>query len=179
VVLRLLDPPHRPYPLPHDWEAGTDLEHFQMPLSSRIAALATSMLTLSVGLFAMCRAFRWRLTDEQVPWAMSALVALALAASPVGWTHYQVLQYPGVALLLAYLWRRRQWLQLSLALLLAGLLYPIPVAILGRYYDRYHAWTAYSPATLYVWTSVTPLASLCLVAMFVLCGLSTRAGKSA
>jgi hypothetical protein len=167
VVLRVLDPPRRPSALPHDWEAGTDLGHFQLPARSRMAALATSMVTLGMGLFVMLRAVRWRLTEEQLPWAMGALVALVLAASPVGWTHYQVLQYPGVALLLSAAWRQRQWLRLGVSLVPAGLLYPIPVAILTRYYFRYHAWTAYSPVTLYIWTSVTPLASLCLFAMFV------------
>jgi len=42
-----------------------------------------------------------RIREQQVPWVMAALVSLALVASPVSWTHYQVLEYPGVALLLS------------------------------------------------------------------------------
>jgi hypothetical protein len=167
VVLRILDPPRQVYPLPLDWVAGTDLQHFRLPLASSVAALATALLTLCAGLFALTRSVRNRLTEDQVPWAMAALISLALAASPVGWTHYQVLQYPGVALLLTYSWRRRQWMRLIVALALAGLLYPIPVSILGDYYLRYHAWTANSLSTLYVWTSVTPFASLGLFALFL------------
>ena len=39
---------------------------------------------------------------QQTPFAMAALISLSLAAAPVCWTHYQVMQYPGVALLLGY-----------------------------------------------------------------------------
>jgi hypothetical protein len=41
------------------------------------------------------------------------------------------------------------------------------VEILRAYYLRYQAWTANSPATLYFWTSVTPLASLAMFALFL------------
>jgi hypothetical protein len=167
VMLRVLDRPQVASPLPRNWEAGTDLEHFRLPLTARVAALTTALVTLCGGLYALARSVGYRLTGAQVPWAVAALVALALAGSPVGWTHYQVLQYPGVALLLIHVWRQRQWLQLIIALALAGLLYPIPVEILGAYYLRYHAWTANSVSTLYIWTSVSPVASLALFALFV------------
>ena len=69
--------------------------------------------------------------------------------------------------MLSHTWRRRKWAQLTVALALAGLLYPIPVDILRDYYYRYHAWTAHSLSTLYIWTSVTPFASLGMFALFL------------
>ena len=64
---------------------------------------------------------------------MAALVALALAASPVCWTHYQVLQYPGVAFLLCYASRTGRWGLLAAAFTCGALLYPLPVAVLTDY----------------------------------------------
>jgi hypothetical protein len=52
-------------------------------------------------------------------------------------------------------------------LVLAGLLYPIPAQILWAYYLRYNAWTAHSLVTIYLWTSVPPLASLTLFRKFL------------
>jgi hypothetical protein len=167
VVLRILDPPTQVYPLPVNWVEGPDLGRFRLPPVVSAAAVGVALLTLGAGMAALLRLVRTRLTEEQVPWAMAALTALVLAAAPVCWTHYQILQYPGVALLLTYCWRQRQWWQLGVALALAALLYPIPVAILSSYYYRYNAWTAHSLSTLYIWTSVTPIASLGLFGLFL------------
>jgi hypothetical protein len=167
VALRILDRPTQAYPLPSNWELGIDLYHFRLPLVYSVVSIVVALLTLGAGLFSLVRSVRFKLTEDQVPWAMAALVSLALAATPIGWTHYQVLQYPGAALLLSYTWRRRKWAQLAVALALAGLLYPIPVDILRDYYYRYHAWTAHSLSTLYIWTSVTPFASLGMFALFL------------
>ena len=43
----------------------------------------------------------------------------------------------------------------------------VPVAILTAYYQSHGGWTAASPATLYIWTSVTPVASLLLFGLLV------------
>jgi len=55
------------------------------------------------------------------------------------------------------------------AVVLGAMLYAVPVAVLRGYYERYGGWTAWSPATLFVWTSVTPVAALGLFGMFLLC----------
>lgn len=167
VVLRILDPPKQVYPLPQSWVDGTDLERFRMPIHLGLISIAVSLAVLLSGLYFLWRKVHFRLTPAQAPWVMAALLALALAASPISWTHYQVIQYPGVALLLIHLWRRRAWGTLIPAIVLASLLYPVPVKILGDYYERYHNWTAASLSTLYIWTSVTPLASLGLFVVFV------------
>jgi hypothetical protein len=172
VVLRLLDPAGRSYLLPRNWMLGTNLEHFRLPFALTAAGLAIALLTLGAGLFALTRSAGFRLREGQVRWAMAALVPLALVASPVAWTHYQVLQYPGVALLLIYTWRQRQWVQLIIVLALAALIYPIPIHVLDAFPRAYHDGNSLS--SLYIWTSVTPAASLGLFGMFV-----RRAGKAA
>jgi hypothetical protein len=49
----------------------------------------------------------------------------------------------------------------------AAFLYPLPVAVLRAYYVRSNSWPN-SPAVMYFWTSISPIASL------VLFGLITR-----
>ena len=120
-----------------------------------------------VGLALMTFVTKAHLSPEQLPYAMAALTSLSLAASPVCWTHYQIMQYPGIALLLCYALQKRQWRLLGITLPCAALLYPVPVAILTAYYEKYGKWTAASPMTLYVWTSVAPLAALALFGLLV------------
>jgi hypothetical protein len=120
-----------------------------------------------VGLAVLAFMLKCRLSTVQSPFVMAALISLSLAASPVGWTHYQVMQYPGVALLLFHTMRSRLWTMFAAALASAALLYPLPVAVLTAYYEKYGKWTAASPATLYFWTSVTPLAALALFWLLV------------
>jgi hypothetical protein len=171
AVLRLLDPAGRSYLLPRNWMLGTNLEHFRLPFALAMAGLAIALLTLGAGLFVLTRAAGFRLREDQARWAMAALVVLALVASPVAWTHYQVLEYPGVALLLIYTWRERQWMQFIAVMVLAAFIYPLPIRILDAFPQAYHDGS--SLGSLYIWTSVTPIASLGLFGMFV-----RRAGKA-
>jgi len=166
VVLRILDPPRRGIALPLNWLANS-LPDIHLTDAHRWVSLGVALAVFAAGVAALAVAARGKLSCRQVPWAMAALVALGLAASPVCWTHYQVMQYPGMALLLAHAWRRGLWNTLAAALACGACLYPLPVAILRGYYQRYGAWTAASPATLYIWTSVTPLACLVLFWLFV------------
>jgi hypothetical protein len=76
------------------------------------------------------------------------------------WTHYQILQYPGVALLLADSIRRRAWGMLAAVIACFALAYQLPQAILTAYHDQHSGWTTASPALLYIWTSVAALACL-------------------
>ena len=110
---------------------------------------------------------------------MAATVSLALAAAPICWTHYQVMQYPGLALLLAATIHDRKWVSAGFALAFGALLYPLPVAVLRSYYEHYGAWTAASPATLYIWTSVTPIACLGLFVLFLVQMTATNTRKTA
>jgi len=171
AALRLLDPERRTFIVPSNWMVGTNLEHFRLPPALAAVGLAVALLTLAVGLFAIIWSAGIRIRDEQMPWVMAALVSLALVAAPISWTHYQVLEYPGVALLLIYAWRHRQWRQLAAVLALATLIYPLPIHMMDTIS---HNWTANSFATVYIWTTVPPVASVALFSLLV-----RRAARSA
>ncbi len=175
VVLRAMDPPKQGGPLPEDW--STDIPYLRLPDSHRWIAMASSAITLLVGFAVLAivlrRSSRFNpltpgpLTDMMTPEPLvtAALVSLSLAASPVCWTHYQMLQYPGVALLLSLAARSRRWVLVATALVLGSLLYPLPVSVLTDYYTTYGKWTVSLP-TFYFWTSITPVASLALFGLF-------------
>jgi hypothetical protein len=74
------------------------------------------------------------------------------------------MQYPGVALLVAYAARRKYWWLLGIGAASAALLYPIPVAVLRAYYERMNNWPN-SPVLMYFWTSIPAIASLVLFAL--------------
>jgi hypothetical protein len=171
VVLRTLDPERRDFVVPTHWMLGTNLEHFRLPLVLAVAGIAVALITLTIGLAAIVWSAGMRIREQQVPWVMAALVSLALVASPVSWTHYQVLEYPGVALLLIHAWRHRHWAQLAAALALATLIYPLPIYMMDTLSQH---WTTDSFPAVYFWTTVPPVASLALFAMFV-----RRASQSA
>jgi Na+-transporting methylmalonyl-CoA/oxaloacetate decarboxylase beta subunit len=76
------------------------------------------------------------------------------------------MQYPGVALLLYYAIRRGDWPRLLISLACSVLLYPLPDAVLRHYYHQQERWPD-APGPMYLWTSVTPLASLFLFGLLL------------
>ncbi len=163
VALRALDPPREGMPFPRNWEIGNDAPSLQLPLRDRVVSLSVAAVTFFGGTALVFFTTRGRLSSAGVPWAMAAFVALSLASLPYAWTHYQLFQYPAVAMLLCYLWRSRRWGLGAFVLVCGALLYPLPVAVLRRYYEqRGGSWAPAAPVTLFFWTSVAPLASLAL-----------------
>jgi hypothetical protein len=153
--------------MPNDWITGNGLPGLRLSTNQRALSAGVALITLTLGCLVFVVRLRGRLTLPQVPLAGAAIMALAVVASPVSWTHYQVMQYPGIALLLGYAVRRRLWWLLGAALLCAAFLYPVPVAVLRAYYMRNNSWPN-SPAVMYFWTTISPVASL------VLFGLMTQ-----
>ncbi|HUA62866.1 MAG TPA: glycosyltransferase family 87 protein [Verrucomicrobiae bacterium] len=169
VVLRAMDSPGRGAKLPHDWEFGNGTEGTRLSWGRKLISAGVAAAILLAGIVALAVRCRGRLSAEQAPWASAALISLGVAASPISWTHYQLLQYPGLAMLLCHAASKRRWGLAAVAVVLGAMLYAVPVAVLRAYYERYGGWTAWSPATLFVWTSVTPVAALGLFGMFLLC----------
>jgi hypothetical protein len=161
VALRIYEPFRFGKPMPLDWITGNGLQTLELSSMQRLVSLGVALTTLILGCLILAMRVRFKLSARQVPLASAAVVALALAASPVCWTHYQVMQYPGVALLLAYAARRKYWWLLGIGTASAALLYPIPVAVLRAYYDRMNHWPD-SPMVMYFWTSIPAIASLVL-----------------
>ena len=160
VVLRILDPYTRGASLPHNWEFGHEAALLQLAPALRWISVSAAIVTLSAGIVALLLVCRGRLSREQMPWAMIGLVSLSLAAAPVCWTHYQILQYPGVALLLIHSIHLRAWRMTAVVIACFALAYQFPQAALTNYYDQHGGWTDVSPAMLYTWTSVPAFACL-------------------
>jgi hypothetical protein len=159
TVLRVMDPPESNGKLPRSWEFGNSAASLHLPLAQQVASAASSLAVLLSGAIVLIWSSRGRLTREQLPIAMAGFLSLSLAAAPLCWTHYQILQYPGVALLLGLAVQRRRWKVAAVVLTCGALLYPIPVAALTHYYHQY-GWTAAVPWQLYLWMSATPAACL-------------------
>jgi len=167
VALRIADPPVSPARLPVDWEFGNTAPGARLPRGQRYLSAGVAAGLLLAGVAALVIVCRGRLNPAQAPWAAAALISLAVAASPISWNHYQILQYPALALLLYRAAAERRWLLGACAAVLGASLYQIPRAVLLAYYLRHNGWSASSPATLYVWTSVAPLAALALYAVLL------------
>jgi hypothetical protein len=162
VALRIANPPMSPARIPQSWEHGTGPRGVHLPRGQRWLSAGIAAGTLLAGLAALLAVCRGKLGAAQAPWAAAALISLGVAASPIAWTHHQTLQYPGLALLLCHAVRRRRWLLGAFTVGLGALLYRIPAEVLFDYHARYAGWSAASPATLYIWTSMTPVAALVL-----------------
>lgn len=165
VVLRLLLPITRGAPLPHDWEFGNEAAALHLGSRLEWISLSTACAVFIIGVLALAVVCRGRLTDQQIPWAMAGLVALSLAVAPVCWTHYQLLQYPGAAMLLAAAIHRRDWRTALATGACFALVYQLPQRFLIAYHDAHNGWTTASPFTLYLWSTVPPLASLAISAL--------------
>jgi Glycosyltransferase family 87 len=166
TVLRILDRPAHPRELPRNWSV-VELSDLRLSADERAASVATAAIAGIAGALALFIAVGGRLSTKQLPWAMAGLLSLGLAASPVSWTHYQAMQYPGVAMLLAHAFRERRWILFFIALLCAAALYPFPVAVLGAYYRQHNTWNTVPLPVMYFWTSIATLASLVLFGLFV------------
>ena len=162
VALRIADPPVSRTKLPSNWEFGNMSESAHLPRNQQWLSAGVAAAVLLAGLAALLTVCRGKLGAAQVPWAAAALISLSVAASPISWNHYQILQYPGLALALCRSVRQRRWMVGGLTVVLGALLYQIPREALRSYYVQFSGWTAASPASLYIWTSVAPVAALVL-----------------
>jgi hypothetical protein len=164
VVLRLLEPPARGRPLPDNWVVGNDPGRLQLPASHAVAGVASGAVALVVGIVLIGRRVRRHAPGrDDEPVVSAALVALALASAPIAWYHYQLLNLPGIAMLVVRWMRRRRFAALALlaCMVVAGTW--ASSWLLGPYVARY-GWTAANPALLWFATSVTLVADLALFA---------------
>ncbi len=164
LALRAVEWPGRDGSLPSEWVVGYDLPRLRHSPAQRALSLGVAAGTLLVGLLALYRAAGGRIARTQRPAAGAALMSLALAASPICWWHYQVLEYPGVAIVLvAALRQARPWLFCG-ALANAAFLFPVPAAMLRLLYHQHERWPDL-PATLCFWTAAPAAATIVLFAL--------------
>lgn len=177
VALRVLEPPGDDGKLPNDWVNGWDLPRLHLSSGQKLLSLSVAFAVMAAGIAIMLRKMRGKLSPEQVPFAGTALIALALAASPIAWWHYQVMQYPGVALLFCTALRSRNWARLCWSILVALFLFPLPAGLLRYYYHQHESWPD-APGLMYLWTAVTPIASLCLFGLLLSSQPASRHDRS-
>jgi hypothetical protein len=157
-LLRLVDRPV--HGLPASWLYGNDLANIHLPVGERILSLCASGFVIAAGVVILAFACRGRLESGPIGWAVFGMISLAVTAAPISWTHYQVLNYPGVALLLSRSVERRS-----------------PPLLC---FDVPGPWAAMPAATIYVWSSISAVAGLILFALFiVMVWAELHAGKTA
>jgi alpha-1,2-mannosyltransferase len=167
VALRIFEAPRSGGGLPYNWVHGHDLHVLQLPRREQLISEAAAAAALLAGVAALAIVARGRLSEKQMPLATAALVVLGLLVSPVSWTHYQVINYPGVAYFLWRVSRLRLWKLFAAALACAGCLYPVPVEVLRAYYwGNGGAWPD-SAAVMYFWTSLSPAAATVLFGLML------------
>jgi len=105
---------------------------------------------------------RGRVSRAQLPLTMASLTTLTLVAAPVSWTHYQVMQFPGMALFAGALALRGAWKKLGWALLCAAFIYPVPVTVLRAMVAANGDVWPNTPMANYFWISTAPVAGLVL-----------------
>ncbi|MFI5167550.1 MAG: glycosyltransferase family 87 protein [Thermoanaerobaculales bacterium] len=167
VVLRLLEPPVDREPLPPNWVVGSDPGRLSLPALHGVISVGAAAVVLAGGLWALARNARARtLREEDQTLLAAALVALALAAAPVAWYHYQLLNFPGITVLAA---RRLRARRIAAMALLGGvvLLATWPHALLMDPYVTRYGWTAANPVLLWLTTCVVPVADVALFAIFL------------
>ncbi len=165
VALRAAKFPAAGDKLSDQWVNGWDLPRLRLSSEQRLISLGAAVAVFGAGVLALWAAAGGRITSEQSILA-AALLALTLAASPLSWWHYQVLQYPGVVLLLVEGVRQRRWPLLAATLTCAALAFPLTAAVLRGYYSPHDAWPNL-PGTLFFWTALPAVGSLGLFAMLL------------
>ena len=165
VAQRIMDPPVPGRGLP--WPNAFELHSLNLPPAARRVGFAVTVATFTLGLAALLVVTLGRVSRAQLPLTMASLTTLTLVAAPVSWTHYQVMQFPGVALFAGGLALRGAWRKVGWALLCAAFLYPIPVTVLrAMYAANDDAWPN-TPMANYFWISMAPVAGLVLYGMMV------------
>ena len=165
VALRVMDPPAPGRGLP--WPAAFSLQSLDLPPTARRVGLGVTAATFTLGIGALLAVTLGRLSRDRLPLAMASLTTLTLVAAPVSWTHYQVMQYPGLALFGGGLALRGAWKKMGFVLLCAAFLYPVPVTVLRQMFEANGDVWPNTPVANYFWTSTAPVAGLVLYGLML------------
>jgi hypothetical protein len=165
VALRIMDPPAPGRGLP--WADTFYLQSLNLPPAARRVGLGVTVATFTLGIGALLAVTLGRVSRDQLPLTMASLTTLTLVAAPVSWTHYQLMQFPGVALLVGGLALRGAWKKMGFVLLCGAFLYPVPVTVLRLMVEANGGVWPNTPAANYFWTSTAPVAGLVLYGMMV------------
>ncbi|MCH9650948.1 MAG: DUF2029 domain-containing protein [Deltaproteobacteria bacterium] len=163
VAARLAEPPVDSGNLPASWLSGNVAKGFRLAPKAALASLASCFVVLLAGALGVLRTLRRprgrgsETNGRGEDFAWVAMIAVCTLAAPISWYHYQLFQFPALALLVATLLRRRAWGGLGVAAVVAAGLTWSQVFAFGLYVEH-HGWTAASPIAL--WTSTSLVAGL-------------------
>lgn len=166
AVLRLVDPPAAGGgALPITWTSGySTAAVLPEPWQRAVAVAAGAVLVLVAGGALLAPALAAGRPPSRL--AVASLAGVAVAASPIGWYHYQLALFPAIALLLAAYLAERRWRALAgFAPLALVATHPEWLGF-GWYVERY-GWTAANLPALYLSTGAATVATLALLAWLV------------
>jgi hypothetical protein len=165
VALRIMDPPAPGRGLP--WANAFKLQALNLPPAARRVGFGVAAATFLAGVGALLAVTMGRVSRDRLPLAMASLTTLTLVAAPVSWTHYQVMQFPGLALYAGGLALRGAWKRMAWALLCAAFLYPVPVTVLRLMAAANGGVWPNTPVANYFWISTAPVAGLVLYGLML------------
>jgi hypothetical protein len=175
VTLRILDPPVKGQRLPANWEFGLSLQDMDLIPVHATSSVGVGCLIYVLGVILLFWSSRGHTGRQVQPLWLAALTSLALVSSPVAWSHYQLLQYPAAAYLLAsFLRQGRASAAVFVAAVFLGL-YKIPFLGLDMYLRRY-SWTNSDPLSLWLFSTLAPICGLLL---FSVCLWELKRGRHA
>jgi Glycosyltransferase family 87 len=147
--------------LPADWTFGYDLPKLRLKELQRSISGGLAELLLLIGWLVWRRA---GVKDDVV--AGTALLCLAVAASPISWWHYPVMEYPAIAILLSSAVRLRR-VGLAVGTVATGVgCYLAPAAVLKYYFHQHERWPDY-PWLIQFWTAVPAVSALILFGLLL------------
>ena len=165
VALRIMDPTAPGRGLP--WANAFSLQSLNLPPAARRVGLGVTAATFTLGIGALLAVTLGRVSRARLPLTMASLTTLTLVAAPVCWTHYQVMQFPGMALFAGGLALRGAWKKMGFAPLCAAFLYPVPVTVLRQMFAANGDVWPNTPVANYFWISTAPVAGLVLYGLMV------------
>jgi hypothetical protein len=167
AALRFADWPGPAGKLPEDWTFGYDLPKVRLSGVGAGVSLGVGVVTVLAGLWLLRR-----MPPGKAAWQAEsllhggALLCLAVAASPISWWHYPVLEYPAMAILLTAAVRMRKAM-VGIATLSAGAgCYLLPSTVLKYYFHQHERWPDY-PWTIQFWTAVPAFSALILFGLLL------------
>jgi hypothetical protein len=165
VALRIMDPPAPGRGLP--WANEFALQSLNLPPAARRVGLGVAVATFTLGIGVLLAVTLGRVSRDRLPLTMASLTTLTLVAAPVSWAHYQLMQFPGMALFAGGLALRGAWKKMGFVLLCAAFLYPVPVTVLRLMVEANGGVWPNTPMANYFWTSTAPVAGLVLYGLMV------------
>jgi hypothetical protein len=168
VAVRFADWPGQTGKLPEDWTFGYDLPKLRMTTVQSGVSLGVGAIVLLGGLIAL-----WSMPARKAAWQAesrlhegSALLCLAVAASPISWWHYPVLEYPAVAILLTGAVRARRASLFAATLIAGACSYLVPDGVLKYYFHQHERWPD-NPWLIQFWTAVPAASALILFGLLL------------